>query len=146
MKLWLCWGYLFAGVLSLNACGGIQTATESEPFAEASVEIRDAQASKVLSKSQDLVLVYARGLCCPSCALGVRKTLSRLDFVDTDAADRGVILDPKHQLVHVKLKPQNAADSKKIYQAIDDAGYDLVTIYRKDGQSIAKESAEAIKR
>ena len=59
----------------------------------------------------------------------MRKTISRLSFVNTDAEKKGVILDPKHQLVYVTLKPGSAVVSSEIW-AVDDAGYDPVTIYR----------------
>ena len=112
-------------------CGGAP-GTISSPmmYEEVNVDIRDAEATRVLTGRSNLILVYARGLCCPSCSLGMRKTISRLSFVNTDAEKKGVILDPKHQLVYVTLKPGSAVVSSEIWQAVDDAGYDPVTIYR----------------
>ena len=45
--------------------------------AEAPVEVRLAAASKVLKDSSAISLVYVKGLVCPSCAIGVRKTFPK---------------------------------------------------------------------
>ena len=117
--------------LSSVGCGGAPgTVGSPMMYEEVNVQTRDAEATRVLTGSSNLILVYARGLCCPSCSLGVRKTISRLSFVNTDAEKKGVILDPKHQLVYVTLKPNSTVVSSEIWQAVDDAGYDPMTIYR----------------
>ena len=121
-----------------SGCGG-QSQTVRDPFPEASVDARDQVANQRLAKTDGVVLVYARGLCCPSCALGVRKTMSRLSFVDSDKPSRGVLLDPQYQLVELAIKPDQVADSKSIWQAVKDAGYDPETIYRKDSTEVVKE-------
>ena len=112
-------------------CGSLpQQGNSPTVYKEVNVETRNAEAARVLKGSDNLILVYARGLCCPSCSLGVRKTVSRLSFVNVDQPKKGVILDAKHQLVHVMLKPGAEVVTADIWQAIDDAGYDPVTIFR----------------
>lgn len=74
------------------------------PHPEASVDIRNQEASRVLAIRPAVVLLYAQGLCCPSCAIGVITTVSRLDFVDRSIPNRGVELDPKHQLVEIAVR------------------------------------------
>lgn len=124
--------YLLTIITMLSAgCGSLPQQGDSPTvYKEVNVETRNAQAVRVLQGSENLILVYARGLCCPSCSLGVRKTVSRLSFVNVDQPKKGVILDAKHQLVHVMLKPGAEAVTADIWQAIDDAGYDPVTIFR----------------
>jgi hypothetical protein len=121
---------LLATLLLVVGCGSTPGGSAlKDPYKEVNVETRDAEAKRVLTDSQGLILVYARGLCCPSCSLGVRKTLSRLSFVNTDAPKKGIILDAQHQLVHVMLKSDTKVISADIWQAVEDAGYDPVTIY-----------------
>jgi len=121
-------------------CGSIPSESAlNNPYKEVNVQTRDVEAKRVLTGSQNLVLVYARGLCCPSCSLGVRKTMSRLSFVNTDAPKKGIILDAEHQLVHVTLRSNTKANSADIWQAVEDAGYDPVTIYTFNAGAVGTE-------
>ena len=121
----------------MTACGG-NTAIQSSPnlFPEARVEVRNKEAAEVLKKRPEVILIYARGLCCPSCSIGVRKTVSRLDFVDRDKPSRGVLLDPKHQLVEVSVIEGKTVTLPKLWQAIIDAGYDPITVFRNGDNGI----------
>ncbi len=139
--------YSFATVsmLLLVGCGSLpQKSAANKVYKEVNVETRNTEAARVLKDSQNLVLVYARGLCCPSCSLGVRKTMSRLSFVNVDAPKKGVILDAKHQLVHVSLKPGAEPVTVDIWQAIDDAGYDPVTIFRYSEKGLETEQYKSL--
>ena len=69
----------------------------------------------------------------------VRKTVSRLSFVDADKPSRGVLLDPQHQLVEIALRANQEVDSTSLWRAIMDAGYDPETIYRKVSDDVVKE-------
>ena len=118
-------------LFSALGCGGDASIKRLEvPHPEASVDIRNQEASRVLALRPAVVLLYARGLCCPSCAIGVRTTVSRLDFVDRSKPNRGVELDPKHQLVEIALRQGKSIEQGKLWQAIVDAGYDPITIFR----------------
>ena len=86
-------------------------------------EIRMASAERQLRAHPNLVFVYAEGLCCPSCAIGIRKNVRQLDFVDQSRPESGVGLDVKTQLVKVSVKPKHTVDQLKLAKAIDDAGY-----------------------
>ena len=74
-------------------------------------------------------MLYVRGLCCPSCAIGVRAKLSRLKFVDKKRFKKGIDMDAKHQLVTVALKKDQSIDPDKVEKGIDDAGYVAVEWY-----------------
>ena len=118
-------------LLVMVGCGSSpQQRASNQVYKEVSAKTRHVEAERVLKGSTHLILVYARGLCCPSCSLGVRKTVSRLSFVDVEQPNKGVALDAKHQLVHVMLKPGVEVITDEIWQAIDDAGYDPVTLFR----------------
>ena len=123
--LWMC------ALLVWIGCGGTSSTKPSQQvYAEAPVEVRNRVATEVLSARPTVVLLYARGLCCPSCAIGVRKTVSRLGFVNRDEPNDGVQLDPKHQLVEVAVRGGQSAVASELWQAIMDAGYDPITIFR----------------
>ncbi|MEE2788927.1 MAG: hypothetical protein VX589_16440 [Myxococcota bacterium] len=108
---------------------------EPELNREVSQDVRNVEALKKLQASTGTVLVYARGLCCPSCSIGVRKKVSALAFVDTDKPKSGVYIDAKHQLVTIAVKDGQTVDKIALSKAVDDAGYPAVHLYTlKDGQ------------
>jgi len=122
---WLC------ALSVLLGCGGASSTKFSrQVYAEASVDVRNRVVTEVLQDRPAVVLLYARGLCCPSCAIGIRKTVSRLSFVDRNQPNDGVELDPKHQLVEISVKEGQSAVASQLWQAIMDAGYDPVSVFR----------------
>jgi len=107
------------------------------PNPEASQKIRDGVVLTQLKAHPNTILVYAKGLCCPSCAIGIRKMVTKLSFVDQSRFNDGVDLDAKHQLVLISLKPKQEIDLKALSTAIDDAGYTPVHVYKfKDNKVI----------
>ena len=130
-------------LLSLAVFLAVATGAEAQlldfkkaPNAEASEETRAKVVAEQLKTNPSLVLVYAKGLCCPSCAIGIRKMVSGLGCVDSSGDKKGVELDPKHQLVSFKIKEGQSLDQKKLIEAIDNAGYDPVRLYRVDGKKV----------
>ena len=116
-------------LLAVPAGAQLLEPPSKEKPAEASEEDRVKVAEKGLEGKTDLVMLYAEGLCCPSCAIGIRKKISVLDFVDASGSNQGVELDPKFQLVTLNIKKDQAVDLKKLALAIDDAGYNPVRFY-----------------
>jgi len=94
-----------------------------------STESRNAAAMAKLQTEANITSVYTKGACCPSCAIGIRIKISKLDFVDRKRFSKGVKLDSKHELVHIAIKPDYPADVTAIAKAITDAGYDPVYAY-----------------
>lgn len=101
----------------------------SQPFSEVNQEVRDVEVQAKLKAQPEALLVYAKGLCCPSCAIGIRKMISRLEFVDTTKDNDGVELDAKHQLVTIAVKKGAKPDLKALASAVDEAGYEPVHAY-----------------
>ena len=75
------------GIMLLILAASLAVATGAEaqlldfkkaPNAEASEETRAKVVGEQLKTNPALVLVYAKGLCCPSCAIGIRKMVSGL--------------------------------------------------------------------
>lgn len=107
----------------------------SEVLPEVGEEVRKTAAVDRLKKDPDTAVLYVKGLCCPSCAIGIRKKVSKLAFVDRDQFNKGVDLDAKTQLVQIGLKPGNTVDKPALSKAIDAAGYEPVHLYvYKDGE------------
>ena len=98
-------------------------------FPEANQKVRDTAVAEKLKASPRAVLLYAKGMCCPSCAIGIRRTISRLDFVDTTASESGILLDAEHQLVAVTMKQNAKPNLRALADALNDAGYEPVHAY-----------------
>lgn len=96
---------------------------------ETTTKLRDQAAAAALKKSPSDVVVYAKGLICESCAIGIRKKLQRLDFIDTRQPNKGIQMNPQTQLVTITVKRGALADGPKISKAIRAAGYDPVSLY-----------------
>ena len=101
----------------------------AKPFDEVNQDVRDVQVKAQLQAQPEALLVYAKGLCCPSCAIGIRKMIGRLPFVDTSADNDGIELDAKHQLVVITVKKDVKPDYQALASAIDEAGYEPVHTY-----------------
>ena len=102
----------------------------NEEGEEASVEVRLAAAQKALKSSSDISLIYVKGLVCPSCAIGVRKNLSKMKGVDKKRFKDGIDMDADTQLVKIALKDKALIDNKDLIERVDDAGYDAVEQYK----------------
>jgi copper chaperone CopZ len=107
--------------------------SQAQPLPEAPEAERKAIALDLLKKSPNAVLIYAKGLCCQSCGIGVRKKVTKLTFVDQTRYNSGVELHPKSQLATIAIKAKQSANPKELSKAIDDAGYDPVSIYSLKG-------------
>ena len=77
---------------------------QAQPIPEAPESTRKAAALDILKKTPDAVLVYAQGLCCQSCGIGVRKKVGKLDFVDVFRFNTGVELHVQTQLATIAIK------------------------------------------
>ena len=101
----------------------------AKPFDEVNQDVRDVQVKAQLEAQPEALLVYDKGLCCPSCAIGIRKMIGRLPFVDTSGDNDGIELDAKHQLVVITVKKGEKPDYQALASAIDEAGYEPVHTY-----------------
>ena len=128
---------LFAtAVVALLFAGNAQ----AQPIPEAPESARKVAALDILKKTPDAVLVYAQGLCCQSCGIGVRKKVGKLDFVDVFRFNTGVELHVQTQLATIAIKKGKKARSKALSQAIDDAGYAPVNLYKLKRGKLVVES------
>jgi copper chaperone CopZ len=105
-----------------------QAIMKSNP--EISQDERSVAALKVLTEIDKAMALYVKGLCCPSCAIGIRKKVSLLDFIDTERLKKGVNLDTKTQLATIAVKDKKVVDTSALAQAVRDAGYTPSHLYR----------------
>ena len=107
---------------------------------EANEAVRLVSAREKLSNEPDSVILYAKGLCCPSCAIGIRKHISKLDFVDRKRLNKGVDLDAKTQLVTVAVLEAKKVDYPLLGKAVRRAGYDPVRVYKLENGDLLTEA------
>ena len=74
--------------------------------------------------------VYVRGLVCPSCAIGIRKNLSKMKGVDKKRFRDGIDMNPETQLVTIALKDKGQVDYKDLMERVEDAGYVAIEEYK----------------
>ena len=106
------------------------TSANDDDKEEAPAEVRLAAAQKLLLNSADISLIYVKGLVCPSCAIGIRKNLSKMDGVDKKRFRDGIDMDPETQLVTIALKKGVQVEVKEVLERVDDAGYVAIEKYK----------------
>ena len=72
----------------------------------------------------DEARLRVNGLVCAFCAQGLRKKVSKLDFVDTKKPFKGVTVDEKNGFMMVALKTGKAPVWKDLFSAVEKAGYE----------------------
>ena len=102
----------------------------NEDKEEARPEVRLVAAKETLLESSKISLVYVKGLVCPSCAIGIRKNLSKMKGVDKKRFKDGIDMNPETQLVSIALKDGAQLNSKDLIERVVDAGYVAVEEYR----------------
>jgi len=110
--------------------GSASLSANDDDKEEATVEVRLAAAKKLLSESSQISLVYVKGLVCPSCAIGIRKNLSKMEGVDKKRFRDGIDMNPETQLVTIALKKGARVEVKEVLERVDDAGYDAIEKYK----------------
>ena len=105
-------------------------AMANEDKEEARPEERLTAAKKILLEKNQISLIYVKGLVCPSCAIGIRKNLSKMKSVDKKRFKDGIDMNPETQLVTIALKNGAKLDSKDLIERVVDAGYVAVEEYR----------------
>ncbi|MEM9399943.1 MAG: heavy metal-associated domain-containing protein [Verrucomicrobiota bacterium] len=121
---------------TLVACVTYLTLSLNMALAETSLDAKEKQrrsaAQTILKNNSNTVAIHTKGLHCPSCAIGIRKKISRLGFVDRQQLNQGVQLDVRNLLVVVAIKPNQSPDLVELAKAIDKAGYKPHQAYALD--------------
>lgn len=82
------------------------------------------ETKKVPALKPDEVRLRVNGLVCAFCAQGLRKKVSKLDFVDIKKPRKGVTVDEKNGYMLVALKTGNAPVWQDLFSAVEKAGYE----------------------
>ena len=79
-----------------------------------------------LSALAEEITVTVKGMVCSFCAQGIKKTFGKNERV------AGVEVDLDHKIVKLNLKEGAELGDKEIEQTINDAGFDVLKIERKN--------------
>jgi len=124
----------------------VTSASAADGDPDAKQEVRNVAAVKLLKEHKDMLLVYVKGLVCPSCAIGIRVKLSKLPFVDSTRYKRGIDMDAKTQLLTIALLPMVKANAEEVEKAITDAGYEPVERYWLEGDKLKTTTFASVKK
>ena len=90
-----------------------------------------AESQGALALKGNEVGLKVKGLVCSFCAQGIRKNVSKLNFVDTEKPQKGVMVDEKNGHFVVSLKTGKTPVWKDLFAAVVNAGFDVT-----EGQSL----------
>ena len=122
-------------ILVLAASMGCATAgdkplTKEERAARVSDGQRLESVSKELKAEPKTLAFFAKGMCCQSCAIGVRVHVASMNFVDQSRFNKGVKLNALTQVVTVALKDDVKVHPQALKLAVQRAGYEPVEMYK----------------
>jgi|GEM_PF-1552419 len=117
-----------ASLLFLNNFGHAGTLAASNP-SPSDPNSFSAKVSSAISGSE--LAVKVDGAVCSFCANGIRKGLSKYEFVDANGKNKGITLDTKNQLLIVRLKKDRKPNVTKVFDSILKSGYKPVKAYTK---------------
>ena len=132
IKILLSLGFLLFGTFT-----NLSALTQ---YSIASSEMRLESAQSHLSGNPNQMAFYSKGLVCSSCAIGLRIHLKKLDGINRDKLDDGMLLDAKNQLLVVAFKQGFVPNIQEIIGAIDKAGYETTHYYRTIGEVVQIQS------
>ncbi len=87
-------------------------------------------ATKELKAEPQTLAFFAKGMCCQSCAIGVRIHVASMTFVDQSRFNKGVKLNALTQVVTVALKEGQTVHPQALKVAVQRAGYEPVEMYQ----------------
>tara|TARA_S200000501_G_C20415491_1_gene565549 strand:+ start:36 stop:443 length:408 start_codon:yes stop_codon:yes gene_type:complete len=94
-------------------------------FAQSKVLIQD----KEVSVENNEALIEILGMVCSMCAFGIQEGFSDKEFVDKSRFSNGVVVDLDAPYVRVGLKKESEANPEAIMTVIQDAGYDVSSLF-----------------
>ncbi|HBU60607.1 MAG TPA: hypothetical protein DEB48_12270 [Verrucomicrobiales bacterium] len=115
--------FFYISIISFFYLNFTQISGAADGVPEITRKARAKIATVKLESSEGIALLYVRGMTCPSCAIGIRVKISKLDFVDSSRFKRGVDMDCNNQLLSVAVKKGGVLNWSQIIEKIDDAGY-----------------------
>jgi hypothetical protein len=85
------------------------------------------------------VAIEVHGMVCSFCAQGIRKKLSKLDFINSKKYNKGTIINIENQTILIALKAKIKPNLHLIFKSIRSSGYNPVMAYflNKDNKIIS---------
>ena len=119
-------------LLSLKclSVGAITNLIALTPYSIVGSEMRLESAKSHLLGNPNQMAFYSKGLVCSSCAIGLRIHVNKLDGIDRNKLDDGMLLDAKNQLLIVAFEQGFVPNIQEIIRAFDNAGYETTHYYK----------------
>ena len=128
---------------ALAACATAPQAaavTKEERAARVTDQQRMEDVQQELNTNPKSIAFFAKGMCCQSCAIGVRVHVATMNFVDTSRFNKGVKLNALTQVVTVAVKDDAKVHPNAIKVAVQRAGYEPVEMYQLVDGKVARQS------
>ncbi len=109
-------------------------------FSQSKVTIQD----KEVNISENEAIVEVLGMVCSMCAFGIGEGFSKTDFIDKTKFKDGVSVDIDAQYVQLGLLESSNVNPEKIVQVIEDAGYDVNSLFILQNNKLVKFSADKL--
>ena len=143
MKNLLTLTMLISGALACaTAAPQAKAPTKEERAAKVTDEQRIKSVQEELNTNPKAVAIFAKGMCCQSCAIGVRVHVASMNFVDTKRFNKGVKLNALTQVVTVALKEDAKVHPNAIKVAVQRAGYDPIEMYQLVDGKVARQALQ----
>ena len=130
---------VFAFSFFALSCASAPTSSTKPAVSQTSSAERLANAKETLKANPNSVAIYARGIVCPSCAIGIRVKMSDLACVDNKRLNGGIKLNAKTQLVTVAIRDGKGVDRDALSLAVRRAGFDPVALFWLNDTVIQRE-------
>lgn len=109
-------------------------------YSQSKVFIQD----KEIAMQDNEVLIEVLGMVCSMCAYGIEQGFSEIEFVDKTKFKNGVFVEIDSQLVQVGLKESSNVNPETILTVIEDAGYELNTLFILQDKKLTKFSVDNV--
>jgi len=83
-------------------------------------------------------VVEVLGMVCSMCAFGIGEGFSQTNFIDKSKFTDGVSVDIDAQYVQIGLLDSENVKPEKIVQVIEDAGYDVSSLFILQNEKLTK--------
>ena len=109
-------------------------------YCQSKVFIQD----KEIAMQDNEVLIEVLGMVCSMCAYGIEQGFSEIKFVDKTKFKNGVFVEIDSQFVQVGLKESSNVNPETILTVIEDAGYELNTLFILQDKKLTKFSVDKV--
>ena len=116
--------------------------TKEERAAQVTDEQRLKNVKEELEANPKSVAFFAKGMCCQSCAIGVRVHVASMNFVDKSRFNNGVKLNALTQVVTVAVKDEAKIHPDALKVAVQRAGYEPVEMYQLVSGKVERQSLQ----